>query len=119
MDQSDMEANAAGRRRLMRGVVSLIGVAMGGCAGAKAAGAGQLEANGDESSEAEVTPGEDLMQEHGVIERALLIYEEAGRRMDRGEQFDLEVVTSTAAIVRHFVEDYHERSEEQFVFPRL
>jgi len=28
-------------------------------------------------------------------------------------------VTGSAGIVRHFIEDYHERNEEQFVFPRL
>jgi hemerythrin-like domain-containing protein len=69
--------------------------------------------------EAEVTPGEDLMQEHGVLERILLIYDEAARRIQSGAQLDIAVITSAAAIVRSFVEDYHEKLEEQFVFPRL
>jgi hemerythrin-like domain-containing protein len=69
--------------------------------------------------DAEVTPGEDLMQEHGVLERVLLIYDEAARRIDRSERFDLAVVAAGAGIVQRFVEEYHEQSEEQHVFPRL
>jgi hemerythrin-like domain-containing protein len=69
--------------------------------------------------EAEVTPGEDLMQEHGLIERVLLVYDEAARRLEQNEALDLGIVTSAAALVRRFVEDYHEKSEEQFVFPPL
>jgi hemerythrin-like domain-containing protein len=71
------------------------------------------------SDEAEVTPGEDLMQEHGVLERILLIYQEVARRIERDETVDVGVVTSAAAIIRRFVEDYHEHLEEQFVFPRM
>jgi hemerythrin-like domain-containing protein len=72
-----------------------------------------------EDEEAEVTPGEDLMQEHGVLERILLVYDEAIRRIEHDESFDVSVVAGAAAIVRRFVENYHEKLEEQFVFPRL
>lgn len=78
------------------------------------------EPGGDDAGdEAEVTPGEDLMQEHGVLERILLIYDEAARRIETGEQLEVTVVTSAAAIVRRFIEDYHEKLEEELVFPRL
>jgi len=66
-----------------------------------------------------VTPGEDLMQEHGALERILLIYDEAAHRIETGQELDLRVLASAAGIVRRFVEDYHEKLEEQFVFPRL
>ena len=66
-----------------------------------------------------MTPGEDLMQEHGVLERILLVYDEAARRLERSESLDLGVVLAGAGLVRRFVEDYHERLEELFVFPRL
>jgi hemerythrin-like domain-containing protein len=69
--------------------------------------------------EAEVTPGEDLMQEHGVLERIILLYDEAARRIEGNAQLDLGIVASAAGIIRRFVEDYHEKLEEQFVFPRL
>lgn len=59
------------------------------------------------------------MQEHGVLERVLLIYDEAIRRVARNEALDLSLVGRAATIVRRFVEEYHEKQEEQFVFPRL
>jgi hemerythrin-like domain-containing protein len=71
------------------------------------------------STDAEVTPGEDLMQEHGVLERVLLLYGESVRRVDGKEDMDPAVVTQAAGIIRRFVEDYHERNEERHVFPRL
>lgn len=72
-----------------------------------------------EGEEAEVTPGEDLMQEHGVLERVLLIYDEAARRIAQNENFDVALVARAASIIKSFVEDYHEKNEERFVFPRL
>jgi hemerythrin-like domain-containing protein len=66
-----------------------------------------------------VTPGEDLMQEHGVLERLLLVYGEAAHRLERGGQIDLRILSGAAGLVRRFVEEYHEKLEEQFVFPRL
>ncbi|HKU41018.1 MAG TPA: hemerythrin domain-containing protein [Polyangiales bacterium] len=98
--------------------VSAAGIALVGCATSTAAGAGR-SGPANESEEAEVTPGEDLMQEHGVLERILLIYDEAASRIEQNEQFELDVVVKAAGIVRRFVEDYHEQHEEQFVFPRL
>jgi hemerythrin-like domain-containing protein len=71
------------------------------------------------SGEAEVTPAEDLMQEHGVLERVLLIYEEAARRIGQGSALEAPLVVRAAGIVKSFVEDYHEHNEEKFVFPRL
>lgn len=95
------------------------GLLLAGCATTGAANAGRPPTAKPDSDEAEVTPGEDLMQEHGVIERVLLIYDEAARRIEHDEQLDLVTITGAAQIVRRFVEDYHEKQEEQFVFPRL
>jgi len=69
--------------------------------------------------EPEVTPPEDLMREHGVLDRLLLIYEAGLRKFNANEDFDPEVITGTAQIVRDFVENYHEQSEEEAVFPRF
>jgi hypothetical protein len=44
------------------------------------------------------------MQEHGLLERVLLIYDESARRIEHGEQVDLAVLTSAAGIIRRFVE---------------
>src|SRR6266487_3208729 len=59
--------------------------------GAALAGVGLLhgaeaEKKGDEQ-EAEVGPPEDLMREHGVLKRVLLIYGEALRRLDAKQDF--------------------------------
>ena len=117
------------RRELLRSAATAAGIILVGCAtsganrGATATpGSESKEGKGEESGEgeeAEVTPGEDLMQEHGVLERILLIYDEAARRIDAKESFDLSLVKTGADIVKRFVEDYHEKNEEQFVFPRL
>ena len=69
--------------------------------------------------ETEVSPPEDLMREHGVLKRILLIYEEAIRRMTKNEALPVEVVLDAARIIRSFVEDYHEKLEEDYVFPRF
>lgn len=60
---------------------------------------------------------EDLMREHGVLRRVLLIYEELHRRLQGGQDFRPEVLEKAAGIIRNFVEDYHEKLEEDFVFP--
>jgi hemerythrin-like domain-containing protein len=59
------------------------------------------------------------MQEHGVLERILLLYEAAALRIEHSQELDLKVVADAAGIVRRFVEDYHEKQEEDFVFPRM
>jgi hemerythrin-like domain-containing protein len=70
-------------------------------------------------AEARVTPPEDLMREHGALKRVLLIYREAIRRLDSGEKVPAQALHAGAGIIRGFIEDYHERLEERYVFPRL
>jgi hemerythrin-like domain-containing protein len=59
------------------------------------------------------------MREHGVLKRVLLIYREGLRRLDAGDQLPAQALNAGAAIIRSFIEDYHEQLEEQHVFPRL
>ena len=66
-----------------------------------------------------VTPTEDLMREHGVLQRILLIYEAGARRIGGGEDIDPVVFTQAAETMRDFIHDYHEKSEEELVFPRF
>jgi hemerythrin-like domain-containing protein len=105
------------RRSFLHSAASAAGLVLAGCA--TGSGGAHSETSGKSQGEAEVTPGEDLMQEHGVIERILLIYDEGARRIEAKQAFDPMVIGKAAEIVRHFVEDYHEKQEEQFVFPRL
>jgi hemerythrin-like domain-containing protein len=74
----------------------------------------------EQGEEEEVSPAEDLMREHGVLNRTLLIYEEALRRLS-AQKPDLkpEVLRNTASLLRRFIEDYHEKLEEDYLFPRF
>jgi hemerythrin-like domain-containing protein len=67
----------------------------------------------------EISPAEDLMREHGVLNRILLIYDEHLHLLAAKKPFDGSVLTAAADVVRHFVEDYHEKLEEDFLFPRF
>ncbi len=70
-----------------------------------------------EQTETPVGATEDLMREHGVLNRILLIYEEGLRRLHAKEDVPPEVLYHPAELVRKFVEDYHEKLEENFIFP--
>jgi hemerythrin-like domain-containing protein len=73
----------------------------------------------EEKKNGEVSPPEDLMREHGVLKRILLIYGEVIRRIEANEDLPPEPVAQSAKIIRDFVEDYHEKLEENFLFPRF
>lgn len=74
-----------------------------------------------EKKEIPVPAVEDLMREHGVLRRALLVYDEASARLSRAqEDVPARLLRQTAQLFRSFGEDYHERSlEEKHVFPLL
>jgi hemerythrin-like domain-containing protein len=78
---------------------------------------GENEKQGAQAEE--VTPPEDLMREHGVLDRVLLIYDAAIRRLSANEDFDPAAISGSAKLVEDFIEDYHEKSEEDFLFPRF
>jgi hemerythrin-like domain-containing protein len=103
-----------------RDFVAVAGVTGAGVilSGQASASMGATSSGGSERSH-EVTPAEDLMFEHGVIERLLLIYDEAVRRIESGQQVPEKPILDTARIMRDFGEKYHEKLEEQYVFPRL
>jgi hemerythrin-like domain-containing protein len=66
-----------------------------------------------------ISPAEDLMREHGVLNRVLLIYDRHVQMLATKQTFDGAVLASAADVIRHFVEDYHEKLEEDFLFPRF
>lgn len=67
----------------------------------------------------EVSPVEDLMREHGGLNRILLIYEEVLRRLRSKQQLDPAPIQASAKIIHDFIEGYHEKLEEEHLFPRL
>jgi hemerythrin-like domain-containing protein len=87
--------------------------------GSLIAGASSAMAQEKESAEPEVTATEDLMREHGVIRRALLIYSQVADMLRTSPgSVDAAALHKTAQLFRTFGEDYHERMlEEQHIFP--
>ena len=81
-----------------------------------------VAAEGDKATASaadEVSPPEDLMREHGVLKRVMLVYDEILRRWDAKQDVPPETLAAAAGIIRSFVEDYHEKLEEDYLFPRF
>ena len=64
---------------------------------------------------------EDLMREHGVLRRALLVYLESVPKIHQARAtFDAAALGQTARLFRSFGEDYHEKKlEEAYIFPTV
>ncbi|MCR6640266.1 MAG: hemerythrin domain-containing protein [Sporocytophaga sp.] len=73
----------------------------------------------EDEGEKEVSPPEDLMQEHGVLKRILIIYDTCRMNIIDEKSFPSETLTNSAKIIRTFIEDYHEKQEENYIFPRF
>jgi len=112
------------RRELLRNTIAF------GAAGLGVAGAMSLPLLGQPvpqeekkggDKEPEVTATEDLMREHGVIRRALLVYYEVIPKLRQNAgSVDAAALRQTAQLFRTFGEDYHERMlEEQHIFPMI
>jgi len=115
MQDRHRDERALDRRVFLRSGILLSGAAVAGVGLLRGA---EAEKKGEEK-EVEVGPPEDLMREHGVLKRILLIYGEVLRRIDAKQDFPPEALADAAGIIRSFVEDYHEKLEEDFLFPRF
>jgi hemerythrin-like domain-containing protein len=80
-------------------------------------GAEERDAAGGE----EVGATEDLMREHGVIRRVLVVYREVAARLHaRPEPMLFHALQDAARLMRTFGEEYHEKElEEASLFPAL
>ena len=113
MDNNANEIISKNRRQFIQqgiqiaAVIGITGVAMFGCKGK------------EEGEDKEVSPPEDLMQEHGLLNRVLLIYDHCKSSLLSKQAFDVAVILNSANIIRTFVEDYHEKQEENYLFPRF
>jgi hypothetical protein len=111
---TDQPLTALGRRQLLGISISAAGVvAIQACANPQPK-AGQSGAPAEE--EVSVTPPEDLMREHGVLKRVLLIYREGIRRLQAGDEAPVQALNAGAGLFEILIEDYHEHLEEQYVF---
>lgn len=64
----------------------------------------------------EVSAIEDLMREHGLLARILLIYETIA---ESAKPINVVVLKEAAQIMQSFIEGYHEKLEEEYIFPIL
>jgi hemerythrin-like domain-containing protein len=85
----------------------------------EARSAQEEEQKSKEKGTIEVSPVEDLMREHGVLSRSLLIYDEIIARIAKGTKYAPEVLADTAGLIHRFIEEYHEKLEENYIFPRF
>lgn len=69
----------------------------------------------------EVTATEDLMREHGILRRALLVYQESTVKLRQdAASVPPDALEKVANLFRVFGEDYHERKlEEVYIFPTV
>jgi hemerythrin-like domain-containing protein len=83
--------------------------------------AAETKADAHADDEPEVTATEDLMREHGVIRRAIVVYREAATRLrTKPAAVPLDALAKTAKLLRTFAEDYHEKQlEEAYLFPAV
>jgi hemerythrin-like domain-containing protein len=101
------------RRRFLSVAVAGVGLSLADIAGAEEKGHAASKPNED------VGPTEDLMREHGVLRRVLLVYGAAVDQLSAGHTPPVEALASAARLIQRFVEGYHEKIEEEHVFPRM
>ena len=81
----------------------------------------KAEKAGQENAGSEVTATEDLMREHGVLRRCLLVYQESVAKL-RGNAAAVppDGLQKTAKLFRTFGEEYHEKQlEDTHIFPAV
>jgi hemerythrin-like domain-containing protein len=114
-----MQMNSA-RREWLAGFSALgVGAILIGCnrKGSTEANEGEKE---KPDGEPEVTATEDLMREHGILRRALLVYQESAMKLRNGVSIPPEPLQRTAKLFRAFGEEYHEKKlEEVYIFPAV
>jgi len=71
------------------------------------------------ATEGGITATERLMRDSGVLLRILSIYEAGGRRLGGGEDIEPIIFTQAAETMRDFVHGYHEKQQDEQVYPRF
>jgi hemerythrin-like domain-containing protein len=103
------------------------GLVLSSCGGRNMANSGEQKSV-ESSSKAdenklggEVTATEDLMREHGVLRRALLVYSAATVKLRaNASSIAPDALQKTAKLFRAFGEEYHEKKlEEAYIFPAV
>lgn len=100
------------RRRFLSYIPVLVTVPLGSLVGsAQAAQAAE--------DRVALSPIENLMRAHGVLARAMLIYDDVRRRIAEGGSVDPGLVVKVTSIIHDYFADYHEKMEEKYIFGLL
>lgn len=122
-----MESSNTRRDFLRTAAVVGTGIALSGCTGGNTSNSAIQEQRGSSAKPdennigGEVTATEDLMREHGILRRALLVYSATAVRL-RGNPSSIapDALQKTAKLFKAFGEEYHEKKlEETFIFPAV
>jgi hemerythrin-like domain-containing protein len=113
------------RRHLLASLTAAgAGALLIGCSPTSTNNTGATNDDGKEPAAGEAVPEqvtaiEDLMREHGILRRALLVYQDLAIRFRQDpDATPLSSLEKTAQLFRVFGEDYHEkRLEEGFIIP--
>jgi len=98
------------------------GALLVGCRRSQPGGASnEKQSTGEGAEPPEVTATEDLMREHGILRRALLVYKECATKIRQDlNSVPPDALEKTAQLFRVFGEEYHEKKlEETHIFPAL
>jgi hemerythrin-like domain-containing protein len=108
------------RRLLTTACTAGAGLVLVGC-NLPPEGEEETDKEGSKPAASEVSAVEDLMREHGVLRRALMVYRETATKLQAiAKSVEPEALQKTAKLFRVFGEDYHEQKlEEAHIFPAV
>jgi len=92
----------------------------GATAGLLAAAPAFAQTGEVKKTDTEKTPmpaSERLMRDNALTSRVLLLYAATARRLSQGEDLESGAFTQSAEVMRDFVHGYHEKVEEEDIFP--
>lgn len=69
--------------------------------------------------EFEIPCTEDLMREHGILRRVLLIYENIIHSIEHRRDFSKSALKQSTLVIQSFIQNYHEKLEEDYIFSRF
>jgi hemerythrin-like domain-containing protein len=62
---------------------------------------------------------ETLMRGHGLLWRAIIVYDVIRDRILKGQETEPSLILDTASVIRTYLEDFHEKAEEKYIFAPL
>lgn len=124
MTSEDPTRSVLTRRRVLAGAATAVAIGAGaGIGGTELSTHLSGGAGATSAGESLAPPDVDLMQEHGVLKRVLLIYQTSLSGLQAGsgplESRFVSAIHNGALIIHDFIEAFHEALEEGYVFPAL